>query len=209
MKRAVLLGVLGFAAAGAAIAAQVQPISYDMPNGSIGTYEYFDDTYTGSGCITCELSPLSGGLGQLTDGIVAQSSWFVVEPPAGPGPYVGWMNVDPTITFHFGTSTAIDSVTFHFDDAGSGTVAAPLSVTIGAANFPVTNPPGLDPFAFTVSGLGFVGTDLTVQIHRADVWSFVSEVTFQSPVPEAGTSAMLLAGLGVMVGLARRRKQRG
>ncbi|MFV2066020.1 MAG: hypothetical protein ACC645_03505 [Pirellulales bacterium] len=34
---------------------------------------------------------LSGGLGDLTDGVIATENWYIVEPPDGPnGPYVGW-----------------------------------------------------------------------------------------------------------------------
>lgn len=207
MKLSRLFALGALVVAGTAGAVQVNPVSYDMPNGSAGTFDYFDDTYNGAGCTTCSLSPLSGGLGQLTDGVIATQNWNIVEAPAGPGPYVGWMDINPTITFHFGSSVAVDSVTFHFDDSGFGLVSAPASVTIGATTYNVINPVGTDPFAFTVSGLGFVGTDMSVQINRTNSWSFVSEITFQSPVPEAGTSALFIAGLGALVGLSRRRRR--
>lgn len=208
MKLSTLIALGALVLAGTAGAVQVNPVSYDMPNGSSGTFDYFDDTYSGAGCTTCSSSPLSGGLGQLTDGVIATQNWNIVEAPAGPGPYVGWAEFNPTITFHFGSSVAVDSVTFHFDDSGFGLVFAPASVTIGATTYNVIDPVGTDPFAFTVSGLGFVGSDLSVTINRTNSWSFVSEITFQSPVPEASTGAMWVAGLGVLVGLARRRKRR-
>lgn len=207
MKLSRLFALCAVVVAGTAGAVQVNPVSYDMPNGSQGAYDYFDDTYNGAGCITCASAALSGGLGQLTDGVIPTENWNIVEAPAGPGPYVGWSDFNPTITFHFGSSVAVDSVTFHFDDSGFGLVAAPASVTIGATTYNVIDPVGTDPFAFTVSGLGFVGSDLSVTINRTNSWSFLSEVTFQSPVPEASTGAMWAAGLGVLVGLARRRKR--
>ena len=80
-------------------AAALQPDSYSMPNGYSGSYNYWDEIYSGSGCRTCDGAFLSGGTGELTDGVIATDNWFVVEAPAGNGPYVGWP-IDPTITFH-------------------------------------------------------------------------------------------------------------
>lgn len=203
------LGVLGaLVVAGTAGAVQVNPVSYDMPNGSSWTFNYWDESYSGSGCTTCDLSPLSGGLGDLTDGVIATTNWNVAEAPPGPGPYVGWLDTNPVIDFHFGGPVAVDSITFHFDSAMSGGVAPPTSVIIGAQTFTVPTPGSAAPFAFTVSGLGFTGSDLSLSIVRGDRFLFVSEVTFQSPVPEATTSSMLLAGFLMMAAVMRRRSRR-
>jgi hypothetical protein len=48
---------------------------------------YWDDTYNGAGSTTTDLAPLSGGLGQLTDGIIPTENFNLVEPN---GPYVAW-----------------------------------------------------------------------------------------------------------------------
>lgn len=201
------LTMLAFAgAAGGAIAGTV-PDSYDMLNGNTGSYNYWDETYTGAGCVTCDNAALTGGRGDLTDGIIATDNWFVTEAPVGNGPYVGW-TLDPVITFHWNTPVNITSVTFHFDDSnGSGGVFAPSNVNVGGANFAITDPVGSAPFAFVADGLSFSGNDLVVSITRGGPWVFLSEVEFNAaPIPEPETYAMLLAGLGLLGFVARRRK---
>lgn len=75
--------------AGAAQAGQIAPVSYDMLNGETGSFTYYDETYNGSGNPQGTLSALSGGLGDLTDGVIASQNWNVAEQAAN-GPYVGW-----------------------------------------------------------------------------------------------------------------------
>src|SRR5687768_17614164 len=74
-------------------AAPILPTSYDMLNGESGTFTYHDETYNGSGSTTTDLAPLSGGVGDLTNGIIAASNWFVTELVPN-GPYVGWQTID-------------------------------------------------------------------------------------------------------------------
>ena len=185
------------------------PFRYDTPNGNTGLYSYWDDAYKGSGCNTCDGAALSGSIGDLTDGVIAIQNWSVVEAPAGPGPYVGWNNVNPTITFFFNSSVQVDSVTVYVDDGGSGGVAAPSSVVIAGRSYPIVNPPGSAPFAFTASEVGFTGTVLPVTFNAGSgaSWIFVSEVTFLATVPELVTWQMLLAGGGVLGGVALRRRR--
>jgi hypothetical protein len=59
------------------------PISYEMRNG----YGYLDQRYNGLGCATCDHSMLSGGLGELTDGVLGTVDWSGL--PAVP--WVGWV----------------------------------------------------------------------------------------------------------------------
>jgi len=202
-----LIFVFGFLLTSNCMAVKVLPSSYDIANGFSGTYPYWDDLYTGAGCKTCDGALLTGGLGDLTDGVIASGNWFVDEAPAGPGPYVGWGS-NPTITFHFGSVVAIDSITLSVDDSGgSGGVNSPSSITIGATTYPVTDPAGTAPFSFTVSGLGFVGSTLGLVVNRSGPAVFVSEVSFQSPVPELGSAATLLAGLSVVAFVVSRRSR--
>ncbi len=59
------------------VAAQsIAPSAYTMPNGELGPggLLYRDDLYKGSGDNHQDLSPLSAGLGQLTDGTTGCSS---------------------------------------------------------------------------------------------------------------------------------------
>lgn len=206
LQKAIL--VAGCLSGGAATAASV-PSSYDMLNGHSGSYHYWDDTYSGRGCTTCDNMALSGGKGDLTDGIIATDNWFVTEAPAGAGPYVGWY-FDQTIRFHWNESTSIDSVVFYLDDAnGVGNVSPPLRITVGGKNFPVSDPAGAAPFAFTASAIGFTGKDLVVNLYRQNTWIFLSEVAFFGParkVPEPASALLLLMALGA-AGAARLRRK--
>jgi hypothetical protein len=201
------LAVAGLVVLGSGSAMALAPSSYEMPNGNTGSYTYHDDSYNGAGCVNCDEAPLSGGTGDLTDGVIATDNWFVTEAPAGPGPYVGWFLRDPLITFRWDTPVNITSVTFHFDDSdGSGGVSAPAGLEVDGMSFAVADPAGSAPFSFTAA-VNFSGTDLVVNIFSRSSWVFVSEVQFNAtPVPEPATTALMLAGLAAVGAAAARRR---
>ncbi len=202
-------GLVSGITAGAAVGAPLT--SYSLLNGNTGSYNYWDQTYSGSGCVTCDNAALSGGKGDLTDGIVATDNWFVTEAPAGNGPYVGW-TIDPTIAFHFSAATAINTVSFYFDDSnGAGGVSAPGAVIVNGNLYSVAEPAGSAPFSFTASGVGFNGTDLSVQLLRKNSWVFLSEVEFNGvsnvgAVPEPSSWAMMILGFAGVGFMAYRRR---
>lgn len=208
---AALVACLVSSTAGAALL----PDSYNMLNGNTGSYNYWDETYSGSGCVTCDNAALSGGKGDLTNGIIASDNWFVVEAPPGNGPYVGW-SLDPTITFHWNAPVTISSVTFHLDDSnGAGGVSAPAGVLVNGVLFSISEPAGSSPFAFTADGVSFTGNDLVVSLLRKNSWLFLSEVEFNAApqavpgaVPEPQTYALLLAGLA-LIAFTTRGPRRG
>ncbi len=208
---------LSVAVATAAPAAVVNPVSYSMQNGDGqahgGSFNYWDGSYNGSGATTTDGlsgSYLSGGLGDLTDGVIATQNWYATENGAGTGPYVGWLNTNPTIDFFFSVLTNFTSVTFFFDDSeGAGGVSQPGSVSVNGANSAVPNNPGGDPFAYTIDLTGLMANHLTIDIFASNQWVFLSEVQFTGapasvPLPAGGL--LLLGALGGLAALRRRAK---
>lgn len=201
-------------AASAAYSSPVNPLSYDMPNGdgvlSGGSFNYWDLNYTGSGNTSLDGDPLSGGLGDLTDGIIATENWFTTENLDGTGPYVGWragLNGNPLITFNFASGTVIETLTVFVDDSdGNGGVDLPDAVVINGTSYDVDQfLIGTEPKSFTFSNLGFAGETLTVELITSADWVFASEITFDSePVPEPITMVVLGAG---MIGFLRRKRR--
>lgn len=84
---------------------QITPTSYDMANGRA----YHDDTYSGSGAPNTNGSSLSGGLGQLTDGVTEAESYYTDMGNGHAYEWVGWMT-DPSITFDFGAPQQLCSI---------------------------------------------------------------------------------------------------
>ena len=125
-----------------AFAAPISAATYEMYNGNgeasdPHSYNYWDREYDGIGSVsglgpkTSDHEYLSGGTGNLTDGVIPGSNYHEVENLEGTGPYVGWRNYNPVITFHFTSLTTIDTVNvFVDDDDGYGRVNLPSQVDI-------------------------------------------------------------------------------
>jgi hypothetical protein len=162
-----LMMVAGIAVASVTIATQanaiqLHPVSYDMPNGETGSFTYWDDSYNGSGDKTTSLAPLTGGLGDLTDGIIATSNW-----PDTPNPYVGWTSIDPIIQFHFANQVNVNSLTINFDEFND--VNTPNNVTIamgGSLYDSGVLATALGPSSYTFSGLNLTGNSLDLTLNR-------------------------------------------
>ncbi len=215
------LGLTGIALALSVIvapahAAQIFATSYDTPNGSGqasgGSFNYWDLNYSGAGSTTTDGAALSGGLGDLTDGVIASDFWFNVENAGGTGPWVGWRRSttsNPLVTFNFAGSPAINEVRFHFDDSGAGGVFAPSGILIDGMSTSYVNG-GISSSLLTVSltGLSLTGGSHTIQFLNSPEWIFVSEVEFfGAAVPEPASWALMIAGFG-LTGAATRRRAR-
>lgn len=127
----------------------------------------------------------------------------------GTGQYVGWYQTpNPTITFNFAGTPAIDRVTLHIDAQTGGGVYAPAAILIdGVAQTFAT---GSGPSAIDLTGLALTGASHTLQLGNgtSSFYVMVSEVEFfgtAAAVPEPAMWAMLVAGFG-LVGAAMRRR---
>jgi hypothetical protein len=116
-----VLTTAGFLLASNLFASQLMPISYSMNNGDSHSFKTFhDDTYNGSGSPATDTSFLSGGLGQLTDGLFGNDNFL--DTGCGGGSlvsycWVGWVNTNPvTITFNFGAVQVLSQVNVHGSD---------------------------------------------------------------------------------------------
>ncbi|MFN4116837.1 MAG: PEP-CTERM sorting domain-containing protein [Inhella sp.] len=207
---------LSLCAAGVQAAGAVLPTHYDMPNGygvaNGGSYNYRDKAYSGSGDSSQDYALLSGGLGDLSDGVIATQRWDLVENLEGSGPYVGWNRAEPwLISFHFAQDLVFDTITIWYDDAdGYGDISPPasFSVTVNGVTqaFAVVDPPGDAP-SFSVLQLapGLVGASLVLGVERFNNGLMLSEVQFTAtPVPEPAAWMLMGAGLA-LGGLLRRR----
>ena len=212
-------------------AAVVSPSSYDMLNGvSPGsrTRHYWDREYNGTGETTVDAAELSGGLGNLADGVITDQHWNIaeavdanpdiLEPTDGIGPYVGWRRAgiafpveDPEITFHFANPVQFSLVRVHYEDDGAD-IFAPfmLDVTVGKVtkswefDRSERGPRWAD---FDVAGSGMEGDTLFMKIYHYGTWVHVDEIAFEGTVvPEPGSFCLL--GLGGLALLRRARRRR-
>lgn len=224
MNRPLLAGLLSLAFAVPASAARIAPTSYDIPNGSGtasgGSYNYWDAGYGGSGNKTTDGAPLTGGLGDLTDGVVTTQNWNAVENVTGTGPYVGWnANVTPdlTLTFNFGAAVDIDTVRIHVDESQVGGVNLPTTLALSwesggtqTLNFNIEDDTAdVAPSWLEIGGLGITGVNsLKISLGYGDLWVFADEVEFYdaAPIPEPGSVALMLAGLGLVGAAARKMR---
>jgi hypothetical protein len=206
MKSSILAvaAVLSFLGAAIAEASSIVVTSYDMANGDGqaqgGWLNYWDATYSNcaaNDCTTDGLSGsiLSGGLGKLTDGVIATQPWYDVSDAAGTGQYVGWLSLNPTIDFNFSGTEVVKEIKLFVDNSHVGGVAAPVSIVIDGTTY--LNPSSATPSApeiIDITGLDLTGTSVTVTLNNPNSWVFMSEAQFITGAPEASTWVMMVVG---------------
>lgn len=204
-----------------AFAGIINPIEYRMLNGEGqlvgGWFNYWDETYNGSGNPLVDLSPLTGGLGQLTDGVIGHTDWW---GNLGNGPafeWVAWTTINPTIIFRFDQPYIFDQVSLHVNNSDLGAVTIHSLVTfdfsLDGINFTSPNSYVTDPGQYGSYGGRWVDYPLTGVgsyvranlIRTGPNWIFLSEVEFRGrPIPTPGSTVLVGAGL-MCVGRHRRR----
>jgi len=177
----------------------VYPVSYDMLNGQTGSYNYWDETYNGTGNPLQNLSALSGGLGQLTDGVIGSNSFGTNYGTGVAKEWVGWSSADPEITFYFGeTAVDFENIAIYCSNTRSGGVGLFGTVTLSFSDDGVTFG---DEIVYTTttderndSATNFIRVPMprTAKYVRASFtdgpnysWVFLSEFLFE----QAGTPA--------------------
>ena len=195
------------------------PSSYDMIGGGTSSppfnHRLWDEKYPQ----TSNYQPLSGGLGDLTDGLITTSNWTHSTDYIY---YVGWYEGDlrnPTIDFYFSGPVTITDIGIHFN---AGYVPGSVHFTVGSTteNFDVdhVNPGGgaaarwVD-FALTSPSIGDsiqvtlndrASNDVDIPGWPTD-WILLTEVQFEgSPVPIPGAVWLLGSGLIGLVGIRRK-----
>jgi hypothetical protein len=214
-------------ASATAVSAVGLPIaSYSMENGQSGSQTYYDDTYGGLGATGnpgVAGSPLSGGLGQLTDGVFADDTDIFDDD------WVGWFSIQPTITIDLGTPRSVDFASVHasnwsppFNDVGAPGSAI-LSISLDNVTYTPLGPYVMLPEhvsgdesrwidfpfgGFTARYVRFQlndGTKLAGTSPGPKPWIFLDEIRVDGEIPEPTSAAFAIAVILAATTLGRRR----
>jgi len=196
---------------------------YDVSNARTSGYGGWTHTY--SGAITSAgggLFNYTGGNGTLNDGVISANNL---------SNQLFSLADNSSITLHLNSPTFLSELNI-FGATGSGNgipgILTGATLSFGGLSQVFSSTPwgptctsGLcnDKFSFAGTSLASIATNV-ITLSNFQVapgpWSTyfnaseisISGVAAVSPVPEPETYAMLLAGLGLMGGMARRRKQK-
>ncbi len=174
----------------------VAPLSYDMPNGGGtahgGGWNFWDEPYDGDGDNNVDGAYLSGGLGQLTDGVLGVDNWQVDLGNGIAYEWVGWwQNFEPTLTFDFGAPVDFSTIEIHVNNSGYGAVGMFHHAQLAFSNDGVDFGDGLtftadsDDLADPAARFIVIDMPRTARFVRLDIdhrpgmyWLFLSEIRF-------------------------------
>lgn len=196
--------------------------SYSMLDGPALFGAYNDNLYNG----TNVNGFLSGGVGDLTDGVLTA---LVAAGYGAWAPYVLWQ-ISPTITFDLGSLYDVSNVTSYFKYYPQAGVYIPSSVGLRISNDGINfttiqsrifSPAELVPGGNDANGIyqllpsTVTARYIELTLSNPSLWIALSEVTFNGTsgslnpavaVSEPESYAMMLAGLGLLGANTRRRK---
>jgi hypothetical protein len=121
--------------------------------------------------------------------------------PQGAPPGQGW-----GFRMTTGTISGSDDFPFSNETTALGTPFNPNRVFLTAAQGFFFTRMGEDSVSGTVRNLVLLGGSVTVDPGSGNVYNRIASLRMRLQVPEPSSAAMLLAGAGVLIGLARRRR---
>lgn len=220
---AIAVATLLAAAWPAASQAGIVVSSYSMPDGADLHGAYYDNAYSGTRAAD---GTLSGGTGDLTDGVTSAS---VVAGYGAWAPYVLWDGISPTIVFDLGESYAISSIVLSFKYYAQAAVYLPSSLGLrfssdglnyGGAQLRTLSDaervPGSDNsdgiYDVLAAPAGGRYVELTLNNGPENRWLALAEVSFDGVpggapaegLPEPGGLALALTALGALAALRRK-----
>ncbi len=191
----------------AAITVVTSLAAFNAPTSVLGT-----DTFAGFSIVSSTASPVTRSAGPYSYTAAATPPDRFFGGGTTGNPFLSTTLAESTITFNAFTA-GVRGVGGNFFGSNISGLFAPGDITVTATDSGGTVTRTLIGAA-TSSFLGFISDGPITQLTVASVqpstggflWPSVDNLVLAAAVPEPGTYAMMLAGLGVFASMARRRR---